>query len=115
MSCSTPSAVAPRRWRRRSGSARWIGIDIAIHAVKRVAKIRLQERLRLAEGTHFVIEGVPRNLEGAHDLWERDKFHFQKWAVEQVDGFVTTKKAADGGVDGRLYFARLAFATSAPC
>ena len=33
-----------------------------------------------------------------------DKYHFQKWAVEQVDGFVTTRRTADGGVDGRLYF-----------
>ena len=98
--CATTLEAAERLGRR------WIGIDIAIHAVKRVAKIRLQERLRLAEGTHFTIEGVPRNLEGAHDLWKRDKYQFQKWAVEQVDGFVTTKKAADGGVDGRLYFAR---------
>ena len=46
----------------------------------------------------------PRTLEGARDLWERDKYHFQKWAVEQVDGFVTTKRTADGGIDGRLYF-----------
>ena len=83
---------------------KWIGIDIAIHAIKRVAKVRLEERLRLAEGTDFVIEGVPRNLEGAQDLWQRDKYHFQKWAVEQVDGFVTTKRTADGGIDGRLYF-----------
>ena len=83
----------------------WVGIDIAIHAVKRVAKVRLEERLRLAEGTDFVIEGVPRNLEGAQDLWERDKYHFQKWAVEQVDGFVTTRRTADGGIDGRIYFA----------
>ena len=28
-----------------------------------------------------------------------------KWAVEQVDGFVTTRQTADGGIDGRLYFA----------
>ena len=27
----------------------WIGIDIAIHAIKRVAKVRLSDRLRLAE------------------------------------------------------------------
>ena len=33
-----------------------------------------------------------------------DKYHFQKWAVEEVDGFVTTKRTADGGIDGRLYF-----------
>ncbi len=83
---------------------RWIGIDIAIHAVKRVASVRLRERLGLIEGLDFEVEGVPRNLEGARDLWERDKYHFQKWAVEQVDGFVTTKKGSDGGIDGRLYF-----------
>ena len=76
----------------------WIGIDIAIHAIKRVARIRLTERLGL-------VEGVPRTVEGAQDLWERDKYHFQKWAVEQIEGFVTTKRSADGGVDGRVYFA----------
>ena len=37
-------------------------------------------------------------------MWQRDKYHFQKWAVEQVEGFVTTKKSADGGIDGRVYF-----------
>ena len=83
---------------------KWIGIDIAIHAIKRVARIRLQERLHLVLGRDFDIDGVPRNVEGAKDLWERDKYHFQKWAVEQVDGFVTTKRTADGGIDGRLYF-----------
>ena len=83
----------------------WIGIDIAIHAVKRVARVRLEERLGLIEGQDFTVEGVPRTVEGAQDLWQRDKYHFQKWAVEQVDGFVTTKRSADGGVDGRVYFA----------
>ncbi len=83
---------------------KWIGIDIAIHAIKRVARVRLQERLGLIDGQDFVIDGVPRNIEGAKDLWERDKYHFQKWAVEEVDGFVTTKRTADGGIDGRLYF-----------
>lgn len=83
---------------------KWIGIDIAIHAIKRVGVKRLRERLGLIEGTHFRIDGVPRNVEGARDLWNRDKYQFQKWCVEQVDGFVTAKKTADGGIDGRLYF-----------
>ena len=96
--CATTIEAAHRLGRR------WIGIDIAIHAVKRVAKIRLRDRLGLVEGEDFEIEGVPRNIEGARDLWTRDKYHFQKWAVEQVDGFVTTKRTADGGIDGRLYF-----------
>ena len=86
---------------------RWIGIDIAIHAIKRVAKVRLEDRLGLREGTDFEIEGVPHTLEGARDLWERDKYHFQKWAIEQIDGFVTSRKTADGGIDGRLYFSLL--------
>ena len=97
--CATTIEAAHRLGRR------WIGIDIAIHAVKRVAKVRLQERLRLVEGADFEIKGMPRDMEGARDLWERDKYHFQKWAVEQVEGFVTARKAGDGGVDGRLYFA----------
>ncbi len=74
------------------------------HAVKRVAKIRLQDRLGLLESRDFTIEGIPRNLEEARDLWQRDKYHFQKWTVEQVNGFVTAKRTADGGIDGWLYF-----------
>lgn len=84
----------------------WIGIDIAIHAVKRVAKVRLEERLGLKEGRDFEISGVPRTLEGAQALWRQDAWHFQKWAVEQVDGFVTMRQTGDGGIDGRLYFDR---------
>ena len=83
---------------------KWIGCDIAIHAIKRVASVRLRDRLGLQEGVDFKVEGVPRNMEGARDLWERDKYHFQKWAVEQVDGFVTAKRGSDGGIDGRIYF-----------
>lgn len=82
----------------------WIGIDIAIHAIKRVAKVRLEDRLGLREGVDFVVRGIPGSLEGAQDLWRGDKHQFQKWAIEQVDGFVTTKKTDDGGIDGRLYF-----------
>ena len=97
--CATTMEAAHKLGRK------WIGIDIAIHAVKRVARIRLSERLGLREGEDFTVEGVPRTVEGARDLWQRDKYHFQKWTVEQVEGFVTTKRSADGGVDGRVYFA----------
>ena len=96
--CATTLEAAERLGRR------WIGIDIAIHAVKRVAQVRLQDRLGLIQGQDFTVEGVPRTVEGARDLWQRDPYHFQKWAVESVDGFVTTRRTADGGIDGRLYF-----------
>ena len=96
--CATTIEAAQKLGRK------WIGIDIAIHAIKRVASVRLEERMGLKQGDDFIIEGVPRDLEGAQDLWERDKYHFQKWAVEQVNGFVTSKRTSDGGIDGRIYF-----------
>ena len=97
--CATTLEAAHRLNRK------WIGIDIAIHAVKRVARVRLTERCGLVEGQDFEVRGVPCDVEGARDLWKRNPYHFQKWAVEQVDGFVTAKQTADGGIDGRLYFA----------
>ena len=97
--CATTLEAAHRLGRK------WIGIDIAIHAVKRVARARLADRLGLEEGKSFKLEGIPRNMEGVDDLFRRDPYHFQKWAVEQVDGFVTRKRTADGGIDGRIYFA----------
>ena len=97
--CATTMEAAHKMGRK------WTGIDIAIHAVKRVARVRLTERLGLVEGQDFMVKGVPRTVEGALDLWKRDTYHFQKWAVEQVEGFVTTKRSADGGIDGRVYYA----------
>ena len=84
---------------------RWIGIDIAIHAVKRVSAVRLKDHLGLIAGRDYVLDGIPKDLEGARALWEQDPWQFQKWATEQVGGFVTSKRTADGGIDGRLWFA----------
>lgn len=96
--CAT-TLVAAQKLERR-----WMGIDIAIHAIKRLSAVRLKEKCGLVEGRDYQITGIPRSLEGAKDLWERDSYHFQQWAVESVDGFVTAKRSRDGGVDGRLYF-----------
>ena len=84
---------------------RWIGIDIAYHTIKRVAQVRLQDEYGLVEGEHYAVSGVPRTVEGAQSLWHQDKYGFQRWAIEQVNGFVMTKRTADGGIDGRLFFA----------
>ena len=83
---------------------KWIGIDIALHVVTRVAKVRLEKRCALAEGTDFMLEGVPRTVEEAQQLWEKDKYQFQKWAIEKVGGFCTPKPMGSGDVDGRIYF-----------
>lgn len=97
--CATTIAAAHELNRR------WIGIDIAFHAIKRVTQVRLSDQYGLVEGEHYTVTGVPRTMEGAQSLWRQDKYQFQRWAVEQVNGFVTTKRTADGGIDGRLYFA----------
>ena len=60
--CATTIEAAEKLGRK------WIGVDIAIHAIKRVAQIRLEDRLGLCEGRDFIIEGVPHTLEGAQDL-----------------------------------------------
>ena len=87
--CATTLEAAHKEGRR------WVGIDIAIHAIKRVARVRLQDRLGLVEGKDFVIDGVPRNIEGAKDLWTRDKYHFQKWGG-RGSGWIRYHEA-DGG------------------
>jgi site-specific DNA-methyltransferase (adenine-specific) len=83
---------------------RWVGVDIAFHAVRRVARARLTDTYGLVEGQDFTIQGIPRTLEGAKDLWERDAHQFARWAIESVEGFVSAKKSGDGGVDGCIYF-----------
>jgi DNA modification methylase len=81
---------------------KWIGCDIAILAIKLV-KERLQEHYHLAEGADFTVDGIPVSVEQAEELFKRDPFQFEHWAVERVGGF-PTKKTGDRGIDGRLYF-----------
>ena len=81
----------------------WIGCDIAILAVKLVRDV-LQERHNLTEGHDFKIDGVPVSTEQALDLFKRDPFQFQHWAVERAGGFPSPMKVADRGIDGHVYF-----------
>ena len=104
--CATTLAAAQNLGRK------WIGVDIAIHSVNRVAKNRLEDTLGLIADQDFTIEGIPNSIESAQDLWERDKHHFEQWAVEEADGFVTNHHSADGGIDGRIYYASSPAATS---
>ena len=56
--CATTLEAAHRLGRK------WIGVDIAFHAINRVARIRLEEKLKLVEGKHFEVKGVPLTVEG---------------------------------------------------
>jgi DNA modification methylase len=64
----------------------WIGCDIAILAVKLNREV-LAERYRLNENVDYTIDGIPNSVEAVADLFARDPFQFQHWAVERVAGF----------------------------
>jgi site-specific DNA-methyltransferase (adenine-specific) len=81
----------------------WIGIDITHLAIGLIEK-----RLRDAfPGVAFITHGVPHDLDGARDLAARGKFHeFEKWALSLINAQPgnLSKKGADKGIDGNIYF-----------
>ncbi len=80
----------------------WIGIDITHLAVALIER-RLKEAF---PGLKYEVYGVPKDIEGARDLAERDKHEFQKWIVATVGGqpYKGGKKGMDRGIDGYLHF-----------
>ncbi len=96
--CGTSVSSAQRLGRR------WIGIDITHLAIGLIRK-----RLTDTYGTaaNFRVIGEPVSLEDAKQLAEEDKFQFQAWALGLVGARIATssKKGADKGIDGRLYYA----------
>ncbi|EEW25863.1 site-specific DNA-methyltransferase [Rhodobacter ferrooxidans] len=86
----------------------WIGIDVTHLAVGLIEK-----RLRDAfEGVQFTTHGVPQDLAGARDMAARGRedknyyFEFEKWALSLIAAQPgnLSKKGADKGIDGNLYF-----------
>lgn len=80
----------------------WIGIDITHLAISLIEK-RLKDAF---PDIKFEVHGAPKDLAGARDLSERDKYQFQWWAVSLVDAvpWGGKKKGADGGIDGHIFF-----------
>ena len=81
---------------------RWIGIDITHLAVSLIEK-RLNDAF---PGIEYEVHGTPKDLDGARDLANRDKYQFQWWAVSLVNAvpYGGKKKGADSGIDGLIYF-----------
>lgn len=80
----------------------WIGIDITHLAISLIEK-RLKDAF---PGITFEVHGTPKDLAGARDLADRDKYQFQWWAVSLVNAvpYGGKKKGADTGIDGIIYF-----------
>lgn len=80
----------------------WIGIDITHLSISLIEK-RLKDAFPEIK---FQVHGAPKDLAGARDLSNRDKYQFQWWAVSLVDAvpYGGKKKGADGGIDGHIFF-----------
>ena len=86
----------------------WIGIDVTHLAIGLIEK-----RLRDAfPGVQFTTHGVPQDIDGARNLAARGRddknyyFEFEKWALSLIAAQPgnLSKKGADRGIDGNLYF-----------
>ncbi len=80
----------------------WIGIDITSLAISLIEK-----RMKAAfPNITFKVEGTPKDLDGARNLSERDKYQFQWWACSLVEAqpYQGKKKGADTGIDGIIFF-----------
>ncbi|MDH5764182.1 MAG: DNA methyltransferase [Nitrospinota bacterium] len=80
----------------------WVGIDITHLAISLIEK-RLNDSF---PGIKYEVHGTPKDIGGAKDLAERDKYQFQWWACSLVNAqpYQGKKKGADGGIDGLIYF-----------
>jgi len=90
----------------------WIGIDVTHLAIGLIEK-RLRDAFETVE---FTTHGVPQDIDGARDLARRGRedgnyyFEFEKWALSLIAAQPgnLSKKGADRGIDGNIYFAKTA-------
>jgi len=93
----------------------WIGIDITHLAISLIEK-RLHDAFdgnvgndsgdELKSGLEFEVEGTPKTLEDAQDLFKRDAYQFEWWACSLVNAqpYKDKKKGSDSGIDGLIFF-----------
>jgi adenine specific DNA methylase Mod len=97
--CGCGTAVLAAELLKRS----WIGIDITHLAISLIEK-RLRDAVR--KDLPFEVHGTPKDLAGAANLAQRDKYQFQWWACSLVNAqpYQGKKKGADRGIDGLDWF-----------
>lgn len=88
----------------------WIGIDVTHLAIGLIEK-RLRDAFPKVQ---FTTHGVPQDIAGARDMANRGRtdknyyFEFEKWALSLINAQPgnQSKKGADKGIDGNIYFAK---------
>ena len=82
----------------------WVGIDITFLSIDLI-----RNRLRTTHGPEvdstYEVLGIPADLAGAHALFDKSPFDFERWAVSLVRGTPNAKQVADKGSDGVIKFA----------
>jgi len=80
----------------------WLGIDVTHLAISLIER-RLKDAF---PDLAYEVVGTPRDLAGARDLAERDKYQFQWWATSLIEAVPAggKRKGMDRGVDGYLNF-----------
>jgi site-specific DNA-methyltransferase (adenine-specific) len=90
----------------------WIGIDVTHLAVGLIEKRLREGFVNAVPPLQFTTHGVPQDLDGARNLAARGRddknyyFEFEKWALSLINAQPgnLSKKGADKGIDGNLYF-----------
>ncbi len=97
--CGTTVQVAQKLNRR------WIGIDIT-HLAIGLIKTRLDNTFGGEVRSSYQVHGEPKDISGARQLAEENKYQFQHWALGLCGGqsLGGVKKGADRGIDGRINF-----------
>jgi site-specific DNA-methyltransferase (adenine-specific) len=103
--CGTSVAVAQKLKRN------WLGIDITYHSISLILK-RMAETFGVSVAKNIKVDGIPQDMNAARALANREddriRKEFEKWAVLTYTnnrGLINTKKGADKGIDGVVYFA----------
>jgi site-specific DNA-methyltransferase (adenine-specific) len=98
--CGTTISVA------QNLNRKWLGIDVTYLAIALIES-RLRGQYDLQSKRDYNVVGVPADLASALDLFRRDAYQFQFWALTLIPAFPAggeKKKGADAGIDGVLQF-----------
>lgn len=100
--CGTTVAVAEKLKRN------WVGIDITMLAINLI-KRRLHDQFGLG-AKQINVDGLPTDLTGAIELFRKDPFEFEYWALDLINAMPSQSKTkdkmrgADKGIDGVITF-----------
>lgn len=100
--CGTTVAVAEKLNRK------WVGIDITTLAINLI-KARLENKFR-NKRIKIAVDGLPKDIAGAKELFHKNAFEFEYWALSLVNAMPAQNKTkenmrgADKGVDGVVTF-----------